>query len=336
MAAPKTNRRTLLEIPLDEIYTLPKIKAFRVGGIKEDSEYFDQLMAAMSPLGRLGEGPEDPPPIVVFDRTKRGWPLGDGAHRLAVARKLGWTKIQATVVEGLGEEEQLLFAIAANVRHGLRYDSADWRVVVGTVISIHPEWSDRRVAQESGTSHPTVAKVRAEIEASGVVTGKHLPVTTPRVGRDQKPRLTRGAATTKATTVLEQDPTASIRQVAKQAGVSTRTAQQAKRRLARSGDETGSDDAPAPTDEANAEEEPTDAQGPEEGEPERLMRKPTEPTHYNSFRLMLKDWPKAIDEMTLQLDNVRGVTVPPMYLGDLRELFDPLRDLMDTLFSEGA
>jgi ParB-like chromosome segregation protein Spo0J len=218
-----------IEIPLDEIYALPRIAAFRVSGTSGD--HIEQLVASMGPIGFLGASPEDPPPITVFERTKRGWPLGDGAHRLAAAYKLGWTKIQATVVYGLSEDEQLLFAIRANATHGLRYGPDDARVVARAVISIHPEWSDRRIAQESGTTHPTVGKVRAEMEASGgVPPGKAFQVTRDgRVGRDEKPHPTRGAATAKAQRVLEKDPTASVREVAKKAGVSPATAQQAKR-----------------------------------------------------------------------------------------------------------
>jgi ParB-like chromosome segregation protein Spo0J len=328
VAGPKDETEPVQEIPLDQVYTLPKIAAFRVSGVNENGEYFEQLVAAMRPLGRLIDGPGEPPPITVFERTKKGWPLGDGAHRLAAADKLGWTKIQARVVEGLSEDEQVLFAIQAN-KHGLRYGPADIRVVVGTILSIHSEWSDRRIAQESGTSPTTVGKVRAELEASGVATVQGLTVTTPRVGRDQKRRLTRGAATAKTRAVLDENPAASIRETAKKAGVSTRTVQQTKRRLTRVGDDdaprngapttpkTASTPAPEPTDKV---EEPADRHSP--SRQTTPLHRP-QSTHLTSF-----------DRIVMDLKNVRNIEVPGKYW----EPILGLRDVMESLLAqaEGA
>ena len=54
---------------------------------------------------------------------------------------------------------------------------------VEAVLKRKPEWSDSRIAEHAGVSHPTVASVRAELEK---VAGSPQP--TERIGRDGKRR----------------------------------------------------------------------------------------------------------------------------------------------------
>jgi hypothetical protein len=215
------------------------------------------------------------------------------------------------------------------------------------VIEIHPEWSDRRIAQESGTTHPTVGKVRAEIEASSAATGKTFQVIQPRIGRDQKPHLTRGAATAKAQAVLEKDPTASVREVAKQAGVSTRTVQQTKRRLVRSGDADG-DDAPRKTMEDQKNLAPstpapqlTDeaVEVPEENlieeevsvvRPQR--RSPTNPSNLQKEDILKKFKNHVDHHLNPMFEYLGDYVVPP----NRHPWIQDLRDELGSLLGEGA
>jgi hypothetical protein len=67
--------------------------------------------------------------------------------------------------------------------HRRHQDAESKRDTIAALIAAEPTKSDRAIARETGTSHPTVAKVRREAEA----TGKVLPVA-KRTGKDGKKR----------------------------------------------------------------------------------------------------------------------------------------------------
>ncbi len=112
------------------------------------------------------------PPI----RTVNGW-LVDGRHRYEAAKRLGKTSILAIRTEG-STQDALRLALAANANHGLRRSRADLRRTIEMAIAAWPDKSNREIAYLAKTSHPTVAKVRAELnETSGKFTTQQLPAT---------------------------------------------------------------------------------------------------------------------------------------------------------------
>jgi len=131
------------------------------------------------------------PPLVVFEELAADgdtyW-LADGFHRLAAAREAGKEKVQVEIRTGT-RRDALLYSVGANASHGLRRSNADKRRAVETLLA-DPEWatwSDRRIAEATGTTHPFVGKVRRELA------GEEPPepvesVTTPTVSAAPAPR----------------------------------------------------------------------------------------------------------------------------------------------------
>ena len=102
------------------------------------------------------------PPVVVFQEGDVYW-LGDGFHRAAAHFKaFGYAPIAADVREG-GLREARLFAIGANMDHGIRRTNADKRMAVNMLLQ-DPEWSvwsDRQIAKHCNVSQPFVSGLRA-------------------------------------------------------------------------------------------------------------------------------------------------------------------------------
>jgi ParB-like nuclease domain len=179
-------------LPLASITRDPALLC-RASGVNSEvvREYADALRS----------GAELPPVVVFRDPSGVHW-LADGHHRAAAAELAGLSELAADVREG-SRRDALLHAAGANAAHGLRRSNADKRRAVLLVIEALPKWSDRKVAEAVGVSHPFVAAVRRE----GVVT-----VTTPNPagsGEPPAPDLDRLVAKlTKALTrVFEQWPT---------------------------------------------------------------------------------------------------------------------------------
>lgn len=126
------------------------------------------------------------PPIDVFYDGTTYW-LSDGFHRIAAARKNRLKAIVCNVEDG-GKIEAILHAAKANNTHGLRMSSKDKRRSVLSVLKVAPDWSDRRIADHAGVSHPLVAAVRAELmERQPVQVENSSTCDKPkRVGKDGK------------------------------------------------------------------------------------------------------------------------------------------------------
>lgn len=176
------------------------------------------------------------PPIVTFFDGSDYW-LGDGFHRVHVARKRGEKLIEAEVHKG-GREDAAWYATGANTSHGVRRTNADKRKAVEMALRLKPEMSDRAIAEHCGVGHPTVAAVRESL------TGKVFQsnAETKRVGRDG-----RTIDTAKIGRTAQERPEASEgRTAASEAGASPepayvglRARAEAKEAEARSKDETG-------------------------------------------------------------------------------------------------
>jgi hypothetical protein len=119
------------------------------------------------------------PPVTVFEVEGR-WLLADGFHRHAAAVMRGKTMILAEVRPGTFAEA-LDFVAGVNLFHGLPLTRAERRRAVEVKLKLHPDWSDRRLAEELGVGRELLAKVRRQLVEAG-----QIPAGTGRVGADGK------------------------------------------------------------------------------------------------------------------------------------------------------
>jgi ParB-like chromosome segregation protein Spo0J len=192
-----------------EISRLSSVYSPRTSG--EDPEHVETLLSAEEEL----------PPILVHRPTMQ---VIDGLHRLKVARVRGDTKIVARFVDGT-ESDAFVLAVVANIRHGLPLSIADRKRAAVQIIGTHPQWSDRRVASATGISAGTVADLRRRGGESG---------NEARIGRDGRIRPVDGSEGRRlAAELIRSDPGLSLRQVAKQVGISPETVRDVRGRLER-------------------------------------------------------------------------------------------------------
>jgi hypothetical protein len=111
------------------------------------------------------------------------------------------------------------------VEQGMPLSQADRRVAAKRIVASHPQLSDRAIGQSTGLAAKTVAAIRRSA-------GTEQP--SARVGRDGRVRPLDGAAGRRAAAAaLTASPGASLRDVARCAGVLPATARDVRRRLER-------------------------------------------------------------------------------------------------------
>ena len=125
---------------------------------------------------RMRAGDHFPPVQVYFDGTDH-W-LSDGFHRVKAAREAGLAAIQADVWEGT-RDDAFWMSLGANKAHGLPRTNADKARVVKAALQARPGMSDSQIAEHCGVSDKTVAKHRADLEATS-----EIPKSTRRTGKD--------------------------------------------------------------------------------------------------------------------------------------------------------
>lgn len=168
----------------------------------------------------LVEAQERLPPITVHRETMR---VIDGMHRLRAARLRGEDEIEVRFFEG-DEDTSYILGVKSNVAHGLPLSLADRKVAVARIVRLHPEWSDRLVASIAGVAPKTAATVRALSAAQDECPDEQDAQLDMRVGRDGRRRPQNPAERKElAAGLLRKDPSASLRQIARQAGVSPET-----------------------------------------------------------------------------------------------------------------
>jgi hypothetical protein len=186
----------------------------------EDEAHIGRLAASEAPL----------PPIIADRRSMR---VIDGAHRLIVALLKGQQTIEVEFFDGTAADA-FLRAVEANVTHGLPLTLADRRAAAARIVASHPQMSDRAIAQSAGLAARTVAAIRQQ-------SGGAVPPPPARVGRDGRVRpLSSVEGRRRAAELMAEHPRASLREVARGAGVSPATARDVRRRL-----ERGEEPAPA-------------------------------------------------------------------------------------------
>jgi len=101
---------------------------------------------------------------------------------------------------------------------------ADRTAAAQQLIVNNPDWSDRRIAGTSGLATKTVAALRRATHG--------LPAPDRRVGRDGRARPIRTAeGRSRAADLIREDPSLSLREIARRAGISLGTARDVKQRL---------------------------------------------------------------------------------------------------------
>jgi hypothetical protein len=174
-------------------------------------------------IARLAEMETSLPPILVDRRTMR---VIDGMHRLMAASLQGWETIEVMFFDG-SAEDIFLRAVQENVTHGLPLSQADRRAAAERIIASHQHMSDRSIGQASGLAAKTVAAVRKR-------SIDQFPQSNARVGRDGRVRpLDSSDARRRAAELLISQPEASLRDVARAAGLAPATVLDVRKRLAR-------------------------------------------------------------------------------------------------------
>ncbi|MFE0823613.1 transcriptional regulator [Streptomyces sp. NPDC058794] len=173
-------------------------------------------------VARLAELDEPLPPILVERSTMR---VIDGMHRLMAACAKGRTTIEVQFFQGAAEEAFLL-AVRSNTAHGLPLTREDRRAAAERILAQWSHLSDRAVARIAGIGAKTVAILRSASAGAE-------PCPQARQGRDGRIRPLDGAeGRRKAAELLAQRPQASLREVARQAGISPATVSDVRKRLA--------------------------------------------------------------------------------------------------------
>jgi ParB-like chromosome segregation protein Spo0J len=182
----------------------------------ENLEHVETLAAAQSPL----------PPIIVHRPTMR---VIDGMHRLRAAKIRGQEKIAVRFFDG-DEAEAFVLAVQSNIAHGLPLTLADRKRAAERIIALHPQWSDRRIASVAGIAAGTVVEIRKR-------TGETATKGLARIGKDGRVRPINGTEGRRlAYELIIEDPTLSLRQIARSAGISPETARDVRNRLRRGED----------------------------------------------------------------------------------------------------
>jgi ParB-like chromosome segregation protein Spo0J len=174
-------------------------------------------------IARLAETETPLPPILVDKRTMR---VIDGMHRLMAASLQGRETIEVVFFDG-SEADVFLRAVQENIAHGLPLSQADRRAAAERIIASHPHMSDRAIGHSVGLAAKTVAVLRKS-------SSEGTPQSNARVGRDGRIRpLDSGAGRQRAAELLAQQPDASLRDVARAAGISPATVLDVRKRLER-------------------------------------------------------------------------------------------------------
>ncbi|GAA3211122.1 ParB N-terminal domain-containing protein [Actinocorallia longicatena] len=171
----------------------------------------------------LAAGQSELPPIVVHRQTMS---VIDGGHRLKAAVLRGRRTIEVRFFDG-SETDAFVLSVRLNTAHGLPLSLADRKRAAERIVASHPHWSDRMIASAAGLSAKTVSALRGPRE-----TPETRPLT--RIGKDGRVRsVDRTSGRQLAYALIAEDPSLSLRQVARAAGISPETVRDVRNRLSR-------------------------------------------------------------------------------------------------------
>lgn len=173
----------------------------------------------------LAESPAVFPPILVHRQSMR---VVDGMHRLQAAIQRGESAIEVDWFDGTAEDA-FVEAVRINAIHGLPLTLADREAATMRIIHTHPQYSDRRIAAITVLAPGTVAAIRQRCQVASD--------TGARIGRDGRIRpLVSVDGRRAAQEVIAAHPDASLRMIAKKAGISPATARDVRERMLRGED----------------------------------------------------------------------------------------------------
>ncbi|MEW1629047.1 ParB/RepB/Spo0J family partition protein [Streptomyces sp. NPDC089173] len=180
---------------------------------KEDEEHVELLATLQARL----------PPILVHRPTMR---VIDGAHRLRAAVVRGDDRIMVRYFDG-SEADAFVLAVRLNSEHGLPLSLSDRKAAAARIIASHTQWSDRRIAEVVGLAANTVGAIRQRSTAQNEQPNASI-------GRDGRMRPRNGAeGRLRAGELMRANPAASLREIARLAGISAATASDVRARLNR-------------------------------------------------------------------------------------------------------
>lgn len=169
----------------------------------------------------LAEAGASWPPIVVHRQTLL---VIDGMHRLRAAQERGDRTIEVEFFDG-DADEAFVAAVRANVAHGLPLTLADRKAAARRILGEQPARSDRWIGEVTGLAAGTVAAIRRD---TGLVGAQDVS----RLGRDGRVRpLNPADGRLRAHQEITARPDASLREIAKAAGVSPATAKKVRDRM---------------------------------------------------------------------------------------------------------
>jgi transposase len=161
------------------------------------------------------------PPILVHQPSRR---VVDGIHRVHATLARGREYISAVMYDG-SPEDAYAIAVRLNASHGLPLSRAERSSAARRILRTHPQWSNRMIAGMTGLSEATIRTRRHEVAEPGAGSATRL-------GQDGRVRPVNAAENRiRVSRLLTEQPTASARAIAKEAGVSTNTVLDVRRQL---------------------------------------------------------------------------------------------------------
>lgn len=169
----------------------------------------------------LAQSPVPLPPIVIQRTSMR---VIDGVHRLRATQLRGDKSIAARFFEG-SDAEAFALAVHLNVTHGLPLTLSERKAAARRILLLNPHRSDRSIGLLTGVSHKTVGTLRR-------CTTEEDSQLDVRLGRDGKTRpISPINGRRRAAEFLSMNPDASLREIARNAGVSVSTARDVRARF---------------------------------------------------------------------------------------------------------
>lgn len=164
---------------------------------------------------------EELPPIVVHRPSMR---VIDGVHRVLAYQLRGVESVAVRFFDG-STEDAFLLSVKSNIAHGLPLSLTEREKAASRIVLSHATWSDRAIARAVGLSASTVAAIRRCSTDDSVQSNV-------RIGRDGRARpLDIAAGRIRASQVIATRPDASVRDIAREAGVSVGTAHDVRVRV---------------------------------------------------------------------------------------------------------
>jgi hypothetical protein len=153
----------------------------------------------------------------------------DGRHRLRAALLRGRDTIDVVFFDG-SEEHAFIRAVEENITHGLPLNLAERKAAAMRIMAMHPQLSDRAIATHTGLAARTVGMLRR-------CSTEERAQSNTREGMDGRRRpLDATEGRLRAADLIAEHPEASLREIAKTAGVSLGTAHDVRSRLRRGED----------------------------------------------------------------------------------------------------